>query len=90
MKNRVFLRIKAVISLDLSAIIADNNTMSNEYEKIEKAIRLLDGRLELNKSGRFSIVVCGGNGRKIVSIGDIELTVIRGLRPPCNQRTIGP
>ena len=68
MKNRVFLRIKVVISLDLSAIIADNNTMTNEYEKIEKAIRLLDGRLELNKSGRFSIVVCGGTALNAMNL----------------------
>lgn len=34
--------------------------MNYEYERIEKALKLLDGRLTLNQSGRFSLVVCGG------------------------------
>jgi hypothetical protein len=34
--------------------------MAYGYEKISEALRLLDGRLKLNRSGRFSIVVCGG------------------------------
>ena len=34
--------------------------MSYEYEKIEKALKLLNGRLTLNQSGHFSLVVCGG------------------------------
>jgi hypothetical protein len=34
--------------------------MSYAYEKINDALRLLDGRLKLNRSSRFSIVVCGG------------------------------
>ncbi|RKY04634.1 MAG: hypothetical protein DRP56_09815 [Planctomycetota bacterium] len=34
--------------------------MSYEYEKIEEALKLLDGRLTLNQSGHFSLVVCGG------------------------------
>ena len=35
-------------------------SMAYEYEKINDALRLLDGRLKLNRSSRFSIVVCGG------------------------------
>ncbi len=34
--------------------------MSYEYEKTEKALKLLNGRLTLNQSGHFSLVVCGG------------------------------
>jgi len=34
--------------------------MNYEYEKIEEALKLLDGRLTLNQSGHFSLVVCGG------------------------------
>lgn len=44
----------------MSAIIADNNNMDYEYEKIEKALKLLDDRLTLNQSDHFSLVVCGG------------------------------
>jgi hypothetical protein len=50
----------AIIQLDISAIIADNKNMNYEYEKIEEALKLLDGRLNLNRSGHFSLVVCGG------------------------------
>lgn len=34
--------------------------MAYGYEEIKDALRLLDGRLKLNRSSRFSIVVCGG------------------------------
>ena len=34
--------------------------MNYEYERIGKALKLLDGRLALNQSGHFSLVVCGG------------------------------
>lgn len=34
--------------------------MNYEYERIEKALKLLDGRLNLNQSGHYSLVVCGG------------------------------
>jgi hypothetical protein len=34
--------------------------MAYGYEKIDQALRLLDGRLKLNGNNRFSIVVCGG------------------------------
>jgi hypothetical protein len=34
--------------------------MSYGYEKIYEALRLLDGRLKLNSSSGFAIVVCGG------------------------------
>jgi hypothetical protein len=50
----------AIISLDLSANIADNTTMNYGYDKINEALRLLDGRLKMNQSSNFSIVVCGG------------------------------
>lgn len=34
--------------------------MAYGYEKIDQALRLLDGRLKLNGNNRFSIVICGG------------------------------
>lgn len=34
--------------------------MDYEYNKIKEALRLLDGRLKMNRSGSFSLVVCGG------------------------------
>ena len=34
--------------------------MAYGYEKIKEALHLLDGRLLLNRSRRFSLVVCGG------------------------------
>jgi hypothetical protein len=34
--------------------------MNYGYEKIHEALWLLDGRLKLNRSSRFSLVVCGG------------------------------
>ncbi|MFA6176756.1 MAG: nucleotidyl transferase AbiEii/AbiGii toxin family protein [Phycisphaerae bacterium] len=34
--------------------------MSYEYEKINNALRLLDGRLKMNRSRSFALVVCGG------------------------------
>jgi len=34
--------------------------MNYRYETIEEALKLLDGRLILNQSGHFSLVVCGG------------------------------
>ena len=34
--------------------------MAHGYEKINEALQLLDGRLKLNQSSRFSIIVCGG------------------------------
>ena len=34
--------------------------MNYGYEKIEEALKLLDGRLTLNQSDHFSLVVCGG------------------------------
>ena len=49
-----------IIALDLSAIITDNVHMNYDYEKIETAINLLDGRLKMNNSGNYSLVVCGG------------------------------
>ena len=49
-----------IIALDLSAIITDNVHMNYDYKKIETAINLLDGRLKMNNSGNYSLVVCGG------------------------------
>lgn len=43
----------------MSGINADNYPMTYRYEKINEALRLLDGRLKMNRSGRFSLVVCG-------------------------------
>ena len=34
--------------------------MDYEYNKIKEALRLLDGRLKINRSSSFSLVVCGG------------------------------
>jgi hypothetical protein len=34
--------------------------MNYGYKKINKALRLLDGRLTINQSNGFSLVVCGG------------------------------
>jgi hypothetical protein len=34
--------------------------MDYNFEQIERALKLLDGRLGLNKSGYFSIIICGG------------------------------
>ena len=34
--------------------------MDYEYNKIKEALRLLDGRLKMNRSSSFSLVVCGG------------------------------
>ena len=34
--------------------------MDFEYNKIKEALQLLDGRLKMNRSGSFSLVVCGG------------------------------
>ena len=54
------MHIMATISLDISAIIADDIVMNYEYDKINEALRLLDGRLKMNRSSSFSLVVCGG------------------------------
>ena len=34
--------------------------MNYRYEKINEALQLLDGRLKMNRSRSFSLVVCGG------------------------------
>jgi len=34
--------------------------MSYEYERINSALQLLDGRLKMNRSRSFALVVCGG------------------------------
>jgi hypothetical protein len=44
----------------MSAIIADNTNMNYAYDKINEALQLLDGRLRLNRSSSFALVVCGG------------------------------
>jgi len=49
-----------IIALDISAIISNNTDMKAEYEKIEEALKLLDGRLVMNGSSHYSLVVCGG------------------------------
>jgi hypothetical protein len=44
--------------------------MDYGYEKINEALHLLDGRLRLNGSGTFTIVVCGGtalNAMQLIS-----------------------
>jgi hypothetical protein len=41
-------------------MIADDVNMNYEYDKIKEALQLLDGRLNLNRSGSYSLVVCGG------------------------------
>jgi hypothetical protein len=44
----------------MSAIIVDNIAMNTTYEQMKIHFKLLDGRLQLNGSSMFSIVVCGG------------------------------
>jgi hypothetical protein len=56
----------AIILLDLSAISADNDSMN--YEKINNALRLLDGRLTINQSSNFSLVVCGGTALNAMNL----------------------
>ena len=34
--------------------------MNYGFDKITEALRLLDGRLKINRSSSFSLVVCGG------------------------------
>jgi hypothetical protein len=62
LKSKFDVNIKtyALIALDLSAISADNITMNISYEQMNVFFTLLDGRLQLNRSPMFSIVVCGG------------------------------
>ncbi|MFC1782053.1 nucleotidyl transferase AbiEii/AbiGii toxin family protein [Planctomycetota bacterium] len=42
--------------------------MSYEYDKINEALRLLDGRLKMNQSGSFSLVVCGGTALNALNL----------------------
>jgi len=42
--------------------------MNYGYDKIEEALRLLDGRLKMNESGSFSIVVCGGSALNALNL----------------------
>jgi len=73
--------LRAIIPLDISAIVADNDNMNSEYERIEKAFKLLDGRLRLNRSDSFSLVVCGGaalNGMHLVqrTTSDVDIVAL--------------
>ncbi len=55
--------------------------MTNDFGTIQKALKLLDGRLKLNKSGRFSIVVCGGMALNALNLvhrttQDVDIVVL--------------
>jgi len=82
---------KAVIQLDISAIIADYINMKYGYETIEEAIKLLGGRLILNQSGNYSLVVCGGaalNAMHFVhrTTKDVDIVALIGL----NDQLVDP
>ena len=71
----------------MSAIVADNAGMSYSYIKIEQALKLLDGRLSLNQSGHFSLVVCGGaalNAMRLVQRTTKDVDVV-ALMDSSNQ-----
>lgn len=77
------------MALDISAIITDNRFMNYNYQEIQTALRLLDGRLGFNKSGRFILAVCGGtalNALKLVTrttkdVGDIKVKTLKFFMP---------
>ena len=59
--------------------------MNYEYEKIKKALKLLDGRLSLNQSGLFSLVVCGGaalNAMRLIqrTTKDVDIVALMDSR----------
>jgi hypothetical protein len=75
---------KALISLDLSDINADNAVVSYEFNQLHEALRLLDGRLTMNQSGRFSLVVCGGTALNAMHLvrrttKDVDIVALMGL-----------
>jgi hypothetical protein len=77
------------MALDISAIIADNDGMDYGFEKINEALHLLDGRLRLNGSGIFTIVVCGGtalNAMQLISRTTKDVDIV-ALMDSNNQLT---
>lgn len=42
--------------------------MNYGFDKITEALRLLDGRLKINQSSRFSLVVCGGTALNVMRL----------------------
>jgi hypothetical protein len=63
--------------------------MDYGYEKINEALRLLDGRLKLNHSGSFVIVVCGGtalNAMQLISRTTKDVDIV-ALMDSNNQLT---
>jgi hypothetical protein len=58
--------------------------MSYEYDKIQEALKLLDGRLKMNRSGSFSLVVCGGaalNAMHLIhrTTKDVDIVALMGV-----------
>ena len=64
-------------------MIADDVDMNYEYDKIKEALQLLDGRLNLNRSGSYSLVVCGGaalNAMQLIqrTTKDVDIVALMG------------
>jgi hypothetical protein len=63
--------------------------MNYGHEQINVALRLLDGRLKLNRSGSFAIVVCGGtalNAMRLISRTTKDVDIV-ALMNSNNQLT---
>lgn len=61
--------------------------MNYEYDRINEALRLLDGRLKMNQSSSFSLVVCGGTALNAMHLiqrttKDVDIVALMG---PNNQ-----
>ena len=57
--------------------------MNYEYDKINEALRLLDGRLKMNRSSSFSLVVCGGTALNAMHLiqrttKDVDIVALMG------------
>ena len=57
--------------------------MSYGYDKINEALRLLDGRLKMNRSSSFSLVVCGGTALNAMHLiqrttKDVDVVALMG------------
>jgi len=62
-----------------------------EYDTINKALQLLDGRLKMNRSGSFSLVVCGGaalNAMHLIqrTTKDVDIVALMGI----NNQLVDP
>ena len=61
--------------------------MSYEFDQLQEALRLLDGRLTMNQSSSFSLVICGGaalNAMHLIrrTTKDVDIVALMG---PQNQ-----